>query len=87
MGQRIRTSQVLRVLADAGRDPSAHDGDDWLPGFRAVANGPRVVYVFHDGPGEAEGLAAYTSDLRAADYHVVEVHPLGMQNRLTVIRP
>jgi hypothetical protein len=86
MALRIRTSEVEDVLASAGSNPSEFLDLDWLPGYRCAPDGPRAVTVLHDGPGEAAGLAAYTSDLRAAGYHVVADRPHGTRHRLTVTR-
>jgi hypothetical protein len=87
MSQRIRTSQVIQALTDAGFHPSEHDGDGWDPGYRVTPDGPRLVHVLHDGPGETDGLTAYTTALREAGYHVVADRPHGTRHRLNVTRP
>lgn len=87
MAQRIRTLDIEQLLTNAGHFPAEFDDSAWDPGFRVTPGGPRMVHVLHDGPGEADGLAAYTDALRAAGYHVVAERPTGTRHRLTITRP
>lgn len=85
----IRAHDVVDVLSDAGFDPSKWLGNGWAPGWRATQDGRRRVNVFHDGPGEADGLETYRLELQAAGYHVVrdqQPHE-GGRRRLHVTRP
>lgn len=89
MSMRIREAAVARVLDDGGYAASVWDrqAEDWDPGYH-TAQRARVVHVFHDGPGEAEQLALYEAELRAAGYHVhATQQPGGGRRRLEVTRP
>lgn len=88
MPMRIKAANVRRALIDAGHDFSEFDGGDWDPGHRSGQAGPRVVHVFHDGPGEQHHLALYTDTLRGLGYHVVaQEQDGGARRRLAVTRP
>lgn len=93
MAQRIRLVDVDLVLADAGHRYSEFVTDDstgesdWDPGYRCVQHGPRAVLVFHDGPGQHDGIGAYTTALRAAGYHVIPDKPQASRVRLIITRP
>ncbi|KOX32835.1 hypothetical protein ADL07_11780 [Streptomyces sp. NRRL F-4707] len=82
----IRAAAVARILEPY--PPSEWTGDDWLPGWRAEQSGRRQVNVFHDGPGEADGLEKYRLELQAAGYCVIpDQQPGGGRRRLHITRP
>lgn len=87
MAQRIRSRDIEQLLTNAGHEQSEFVDDAWDPGFRVTPGGPRLVHVLHDGPGEADGLAAYTEILRATGYHVVADRSMGTRHRLSITRP
>lgn len=86
MAQRLRASDVSRQLGDAGHAHSEWNGTDWDPGYRSAQDGPRLVHVFHDGPGQEHHLGLYTLALRNLGYHVVTDKPHGNRCRLNVTR-
>ncbi|MGW0904968.1 hypothetical protein [Streptomyces sp. NPDC002853] len=86
MGRAIRARDVDTVLADY--PPSEWTGDDWIPGWRTAQAGRRQVNVFHDGPGEQDGLETYRLELQAAGYCVVpDQQPGGGRRRLHITKP
>ncbi|MHC3474655.1 hypothetical protein ACYF6T_39000 [Streptomyces sp. 7R007] len=88
MAQRIRAASVRQLLIDQGHEFSEFEAGEWDPGFRVEQGGLRQVHVFYDGPGEADRLAAITTELRAAGYHVVPTQQdRGGRRRLEVTRP
>jgi hypothetical protein len=82
----IRARDVARVLEPY---PSSEWTDDgWIPGWRAEQAGRRQVNVFHDGPGEQDGLETYRLELQAAGYCVIpDQQPGGGRRRLHITRP
>ncbi|GGV46067.1 hypothetical protein [Streptomyces spectabilis] len=75
MPRLIRARDIDAVLA-----PYPHSewvGDDWIPGWRTAQDGRRQVNVFHDGPGETDGLEKYRLELQAAGYCVIPDQQLG----------
>lgn len=90
MPQRIRREDIVGALESAGHGPGEYISAEqtWDPGYRAVQRGPRWVLIFHEGPGEADQLLAYTTALRDAGYHVqTSQMPGGGRHRLEVTRP
>lgn len=89
MPQRIRTTEVAHVLADADQPQAEHDPDtdSWDPGYRCVQVGPRSVHLFHEGPADVAARDRYTALLRDRGYHVQADRPLGTRHRLIVTRP
>ncbi|MFJ9114446.1 hypothetical protein ACIRJO_02735 [Streptomyces sp. NPDC102394] len=88
MARRIKTADVERLLIDLGHEFSEFEAGEWDPGFRAVQGDTRHVFVFWDGPGEAEQLENITEELRAAGYGVVAPQRAGEGPRhLEVTRP
>ncbi|MFJ2477079.1 hypothetical protein ACIOWI_29590 [Streptomyces sp. NPDC087659] len=88
MPRRIKATEIRARVIDAGLDFSEFDGGDWDPGFRVEQSGPRQVHVFYDGPGEADQLEAFTSELRGAGYCVVATQQdRGGRRRLEVTLP
>ncbi|MCI3277484.1 hypothetical protein [Streptomyces cylindrosporus] len=88
MARRIKAASVERLLIDQGHKFSEFEGGEWDPGFRVAQGGTRYVFVFYDGPGEAEQLEAITTELRAAGYHVVATQQdRSGRRRLEVTRP
>ncbi len=88
MAHHIRAADVDAVLAYNGYDPSDFDPQSgWEPGYRVAQDGRRQVNVFHDGPGEQDGLERYRLELQAAGFHVVpDQQPGGGRRRLHVSR-
>lgn len=88
MARHIRARDVDAVLAYGGYEPSEFTDGDWAPGYRTAQDGRRQVNVFHDGPGEADGLERYRLELQAAGFHVVaDQQPGGGRRRLHITRP
>lgn len=88
MGRRIKAGAVEHLLVDNGHRLSEFWDGDWDPGVRVAQGGTRMVFVFYDGPGEADQLDAVTAELRAAGYHVVATQQEGAgRRRLEVTRP
>ncbi|MET4925484.1 hypothetical protein P3L51_24545 [Streptomyces sp. PSRA5] len=88
MTQRLKARTVDDVLGADGHSSSEFDGGDWDPGYRTAQAGPRIVHVFHDGPGEEQQITAYTKTLQADGYNVQhEQQDHGGRHRLTVTRP
>lgn len=88
MGRHIRARDVDAVLAYGGYTPSEFVDGDWDPGYRVAQDGRRQVNVFHDGPGEQDGLERYTAALQAAGFHVIpDQQPGGGRRRLHVTKP
>jgi hypothetical protein len=92
MPQRLRASDVSRQLGDAGHIHSEWHPTgpvaDWEPGYRSVQHGPRLVHLFHDGPGEEHHLDLYALAQRNLGYSVThDQQPGGGRQRLHVIRP
>lgn len=88
MPRHIRAADVDAVLAYSGYEPSEFVDGDWLPGYRITQDGRRQVNVFHDGPGEQDGLERYRLELQAAGYHVIpDQQPGGGRRRLYVTKP
>lgn len=84
----IHARDVDAALADGGHDPSEFVCGHWEPGYRTAQNGRRQVLVFHDGPGEQDGLDAYRLVLQAAGWHVVtDQQTGGRRRRLSITRP
>lgn len=82
-------ADVDAVLAYNGYEPSEYDPQTgWAPGYRIVQAGRRQVNVFHDGPGEQDGLERYALELQAAGFHVVpDQQPGGDRRRLHITKP
>lgn len=88
MSRVIHARDVDAVLAYSGYEPSEWLGDDWAPGYRIAQSGRRMVHVFHDGPGEKDGLEQYRLELQAAGFHVVaDQQPGDGRRRLHITRP
>lgn len=88
VGRRIRAASVEQLLTGNGHPLSEFWDGDWDPGFRIAQGGTRYVFVFYDGPSEADQLTAITPELRAAGYHVVLTQQdRGGRRRLEVTRP
>lgn len=88
MGRHIRAADVDAVLAYNGYEPSEFVDGDWEPGYRIAQDGRRQVNVFHDGPGEKDGLERYRLELHAAGYCVIpDQMPDGGRRRLHVTKP
>lgn len=88
MPRMIRARDVDAVLAYNGYEPSEFIDGDWEPGYRIAQEGRRQVNVFHDGPGEQDGLDRYRLELQAAGFHVVpDQQPGGGRRRLHVTKP
>jgi hypothetical protein len=88
MARVILARDVDAVLAYSGYEPSEFTGGDWDPGYRIAQAGRRQVNVFHDGPGEKDGLERYALELQAAGFHVIpDQQPGGGRRRLHVTRP
>ncbi|GHA01123.1 hypothetical protein ACFOOM_12390 [Streptomyces echinoruber] len=88
MAQRIKAADVERFLRAQGHEFSRFESGDWDPGVRVAQAGRRAVHVFWDGPGEADQLAAITTELRDAGFHVVATQQeRGGRRRLEVTRP
>jgi hypothetical protein len=88
MARRIKATSVEQFLRDQGHEFSEFEAGEWDPGFRVAQAGTRAVHVFYDGPGEADQLDAITTELRAADYHVIATQQdRGGRRRLEVTRP
>lgn len=90
MPRHIRAADVDAVLAHNGYEPSEFDPatQTWEPGYRVAQDGRRQVNVFHDGPGEVDGLDRYRLELQAAGFHVVpDQQPGGGRRRLHVTKP
>ncbi|WP_282792934.1 hypothetical protein [Streptomyces sp. CC224B] len=87
MARVIRTQDIIQVLEAYPR--SEWINDDWgIPGWRVVQAGRRQVNVFHDGPGEQDGLDTYRLALQAVGFHVVpDQQPGGGRRRLHITRP
>jgi hypothetical protein len=86
MSRHIRACDVDAVL-EAYPQSEFVDGD-WIPGRRTTQDGRRQVNVFHDGPGEQDGLEAYRLELQAASFCVIpDQQPGGGRRRLHVTRP
>ncbi|MFI8191418.1 hypothetical protein ACIF8T_21785 [Streptomyces sp. NPDC085946] len=82
----IRAADVEVVLEEF--PPSEWTDQGWLPGWRTAQDGRRQVNVFHDGPGEADGLEQYRQQLQAAGFHVVaDQQPGGGRRRLHITKP
>ncbi|MFF2502155.1 hypothetical protein ACFVTY_01980 [Streptomyces sp. NPDC058067] len=82
----IRASDVDAALELHPHSEWTNEG--WLPGWRTAQDGRRQVRVFHDGPGEQDGLDKYRLELQAAGYHVVpDQMPGGGRRRLHITRP
>jgi hypothetical protein len=87
MPQRIQAADVDAVLAYNGYEPSEFVDGDWIPGYRVAQDGRRQVNVFHDGPGEQDGLERYRLELQAAGYCVIpDQQPGGGRQRLHITR-
>lgn len=88
MGQRIRARDVDAVLSYNGYEPSEWLGNGWNPGYRTTQEHPRQVNVFHDGPGETDGLKRYRLELQTAGYTVTpDQQPGGGRRRLHITKP
>lgn len=88
MVRRIKEASVRRLLIDNGHEFSEYEAGEWDPGFRVAQGGTRYVFVFWDGPGEADQLEAITVELRAAGYDVIATQQeRGGRRRLEVTRP
>jgi len=89
MPRRIHATDIDAVLAYNGYEPSERDPETgWDPGYRIAQDGPRQVNVFHDGPGEQDGLKAYRLELQAAGYCAIpHQQPRGGRRRLHISRP
>ncbi|MEV0220833.1 hypothetical protein [Streptomyces sp. NPDC050704] len=88
MARHIRAVAVDAVLARNGYEPSEFVDGDWGPGYRTAQDGRRQVNVFHDGPGEQDGIERYRLELQAAGYHVIpDQQPGGGRRRLHVTKP
>ncbi|MFJ3984374.1 hypothetical protein [Streptomyces fungicidicus] len=89
MARVIRARDVDAVLAYSGYEPSEFDPvTGWVHGYRIAQDGRRQVNVFHDGPGEADGLERYQLELKAAGFHVVaDQQPGGCRRRLHITKP
>lgn len=88
MPRHIRAADVDAVLAHY--PPSEFDPgtQTWEPGYRVTQDGRRQVNVFHDGPGEQDGLERYRLELQAAGFHVVpDQQPGGGRRRLHITKP
>lgn len=86
MPRHIRAADVDALLARSCPPSEFVDGD-WDPGYRVVQDGRRQVNVFHDGPGEQDGLERYRLELQAAGFHVIsDQQPGGGRRRLHVTR-
>jgi hypothetical protein len=84
MGRVLRAADVDAALGSYPR--SEYDPEiGWLPGCRVAQAGRRQVHVFHDGPGEQDGLEEYRLALQAAGYCVVpDQQPGGGRRRLHI---
>lgn len=73
MARRTRAAAVEAFLTDSGHQLSKFhpEEEEWDPGIRVAQGGTRCVFVFWDGPGEADQLDAITAELRGQGYHVV----------------
>ncbi|MCX4911838.1 hypothetical protein [Streptomyces sp. NBC_00878] len=88
MARRIRARDIDAVLACNGYHPSEFLDGDWDPGYRTAQEHPRQVNVFHDGPGEQDGLEQYRLELQAAGYCVMPDQQVGGgRRRLHVTKP
>jgi hypothetical protein len=88
MARHIRAADIDAVLAYNGYEPSEFVDGDWEPGYRVAQDGRRQVNVFHDGPGEQDGLERYRLELQAAGFHVVpDQQPGGGRRRLHITKP
>jgi hypothetical protein len=88
VARRIKAAAVERLLIDVGHEFSEFEAGEWDPGFRVTQAGPRQVNVFYDGPGEPDQLAAITTELRDAGFHVIPTqHDRSGRQRLEVTRP
>ncbi|MEV4033434.1 hypothetical protein [Streptomyces umbrinus] len=88
MARRIRAASVEQVITEKGHPLSEYWDGDWDPGFRVAQGGTRTVFVFYEGPGEADQLDAITSELREAGYQVHHSQMRGGgRRRLEVTRP
>lgn len=88
MGRRIRARDVDAVLAYNGYEPSEFTEGGWDLGYRTAQEHPRQVNVFHDGPGEQDGLERYRLELQAAGYCVIpDQQAGGGRRRLHVTKP
>lgn len=86
--RRIKAASVEQLLTSNGHPLSEFWDDDWDPGFRVSQGGTRRVFVFYEGHDEADQLAVITTELRAAEYHVVATQMEGGgRRRLEVTRP
>ncbi|WP_282790864.1 hypothetical protein [Streptomyces sp. CC224B] len=86
MPRHLRAVDIDAVL-DA-YPASEWSGDGWIPGWRTAQDGRRQVLVFHDGPGEQDGLDTYRLALQGAGFHVVpDQQPGGGRRRLHITRP
>lgn len=86
MARVIRAADVDAVLEPYPQSEFV-DGD-WEPGYRIAQAGRRMVHVFHDGPGERDGLERYRLELQAAGFHVVaDQQPGDGRRRLHITRP
>lgn len=87
MGRHIGAADVDAVLARSYPQSEFVDGD-WEPGYRVVQDGRRQVNVFHDGPGEQDGLERYRLELQTAGFHVIpDQQPGGGKRRLHITKP
>jgi len=89
MPRHIRAADVDAVLAYNGYEPSEYDPvTGWDPGYRVAQDGRRQVNVFHDGPGEEDGLERYRLELQAAGFCVIpDQMPGGGRRRLHITKP
>ena len=87
MPRHIRAADVDALLARSYHPSEFVDGD-WEPGYRTAQDGRRQVNVFHDGPGEQDGLERYRLELQAAGFCVIpDQQPGGGRRRLHVTKP
>lgn len=86
MPRHIRATDVDALPAHY--PPSEFVDGDWDPGYRTVQDGRRQVNVFHDGPGEQDGLERYRLELQAAGFCAIpDQQPGGGRRRLHVSKP
>ncbi|MGW6531423.1 hypothetical protein [Streptomyces venezuelae] len=88
MARIVHTRDIDTVLTRACYPPSDWTGDGWIPGWHTEQAGHRMVHVFHDGPGEEDGLLTYRLALQTAGFHVVtDRQPGSGRRRLHITRP
>ncbi|MFD3483800.1 hypothetical protein [Streptomyces sp. NPDC058665] len=87
MAQRLKARAVDDVLGAAGHSSSEFGAGYWDPGYRTAQSGPRVVHVFHDGPGEKQQINAYATTLQTLGYAVQHEQQTGGRRRLVITRP